>query len=388
MPAPPIPSLDEFVRLVQAYRQSFLDKQYDFRWLRIDAPGGATNLVRPDPRGLRITIPAKFGQPVAIETKFGIHGDFDLRAGYEILGSSTPATGFGVGPELLVKPPGDWDKSASLSRFARPKDNVYSAAFVTKVDAQTSVSGNWPATAAKKGTLRLVRTGPTLLYLVAEGDQQKFRPIYQVEFGAEDLEMARLAAVTGGSTAAVDVLWKDIELRAEALPGLPSTSMGTPGSSLWWVLAAAAAAAAVLAGIAVWSLALMQRRRTGLAKARDPSADMHADHADDDDGLTKLEEHAAAYAAGHPEAESYAERPRFAFSLRGGLLHGPFVAWARLDKAATTRLGASWEEVCSKLRSCRGDSVTASGYRVTASTAPVRAGQALYSSNGSRRPWR
>ncbi len=285
---------------------------------------------------------------MAIETKFPIHGDFDLRASYEVLAGPTPLTGFGAGPELLVKPPGDWDKLASLSRFVRPKDTVYSAAFVRKIDEVTKVSGNWPATSAKKGTLRLVRIGPILLYYVAEGGQQEFRLIHQVEFGAEDLEMARLAAVTGGSSVAVDVLWKDIELRAEALPGLPRTSTGTPGSSPWLVLAGAVALA-VLAVIAVWSLAVMQRRTTGLAKAGDPSADVPADDAWDDDGLTKLEDHAAAFAAGHPEAETYAERPRFAFSLRGGLLHGPFVAWAPLNKAAMKRLGTNWEEVCEKL---------------------------------------
>jgi hypothetical protein len=195
----------------------------------------------------------------------------------------------------------------------------------------------------------LVRTGPILHYLVAEGDKPEFRQIYQVEFGAEDLEMARLAAVTGGSTAAVDVLWKDIELRAEALPGLPSTSEATPGQSPWWVLAVTTAVA-VLAGIAVWSLAVVQRRRAvGVGPKDQGAADTTADDAWDDDALRKLEEHAAAYAAGHPEAETYTERPRFAFSLRDGLLHGPFVAWAPLGKAAMKRLGANWDELCETL---------------------------------------
>jgi Protein of unknown function (DUF1583) len=286
---------------------------------------------------------------LAIETKFAIHGDFDLRASYEVLASPAPLTGYGAGPELLIKPPGDWDKIASLSRFTRPKDTVYSAAFVRKINEQTMVSGNWPATSAKKGTLRLLRAGPILVYFVAEGEKQEFRPIYQVEFGAEDLEMARLAAVTGGSPTAVDVLWKEIEVRAEALPGLPSTSTATPGQSPWWVLAVAVAVA-VFAGFAVWTLAVLQRRKAvGVGPEDQGTAGTTADDAWDDDALTKLEEHAAAYAAGHPEAENYAERPRFAFSLRGGLLHGPFVAWASLNRAAMKRLGANWEEVCEKL---------------------------------------
>jgi hypothetical protein len=155
--------------------------------------------------------------------------------------------------------------------------------------------------------------------------------------------------VTGGSTAAVDVLWKDIELRAEALPGLPGTSTATTGRSPWWVLAAAVAVA-VLAGVAVWILAVLQRRKAvGVEPMDQGAADLTADDAWDDDGLRKLEEHAAAYAAGHPEAETYTERPRFAFSLRDGLLHGPFVAWAPVDKAARKRLVASWDELCERL---------------------------------------
>ena len=74
---------------------------------------------------MRITIPEKLGESVAIETKFGIRGDFDVRAGFEVLSSQTPTIGFGVGPELLVKPPGDWDKLASVSRFVNPKDTIY-----------------------------------------------------------------------------------------------------------------------------------------------------------------------------------------------------------------------------------------------------------------------
>ena len=347
-PGAEIPGFDES-KLVQSYRQSFVDKKYDFRWLRISAPGGATNLVRPDPRGVRITIPAKLRESVAIETKFAIRGDFDLRAAYEILAVQTPATGWGVGPELLVKPRGDWDKLASLSRFARPKDTGYSAAFVLKVNEQRKVSGNWPATTARKGTFRLVRTGPILHYLVAEGDKQEFQQIYQVEFGAEDLEMARLAAVTGGSTASVDVLWKDVEIRAEALPGLPGSAKES-GRSRWWLVAIIATAVVVLAGMAVWFLASAQRRKSGVAGADEAElGGPVAAEGWDDDGLRKLEEHAAAYAAGHPDADSYAERPRFSFSLRNGQLHGPFVAWAPLDRAAMKRLGANLEEICEKM---------------------------------------
>ncbi len=254
----PLSLLDE-ARLVQTYDFNFLDKNYDFRWLRISAPGGATSLVRPDPRGVRITVPPKLGESVAIETKFGIHGDFDLRAAYEVLSVETPAGGFGVGPELLVKPPGDWDKTASLSRFVRPKDIVYSAVIVRKVDGVTRVEGNWPAARAKKGILRLVRTGPTIHYLVAEGDDALFHEINQGEFGTEDFEMARISAVLGGSVSAIDLIWKNLTIRAESLPGLDGGRAVATNRFAWW-LPGLGVVALCLVGAGVWLRAAAHRR--------------------------------------------------------------------------------------------------------------------------------
>ncbi len=347
-PEPPRwnPSQLDASRLSRSYEQSFLDKGYDFRALRITAPGGATNLVRPDRRGVRITIPKNLGETIAIETKFGIHGDFDLRATYEVLACQTPAVGFGVGPELLVKPPGDWDKLASLSRFARQHDVVYSAAVVKTIDGQKQIDGSWPATNAVKGTLRLVRIGATVHYLVAEGDSQDFHEINQGNLGSEDLEMARISVVTGGSSSAVDVLWKDLNIRAEGLPGLLG---GSPAANrfAWWIPALGAITLAI-AVACLWLRAVASRRAPKPAKP-EPAPDI-APAADwDDAALSRLEEHAAAFAESHPDASAYVERPRFQFGLKGGVLHGPFVVWAPLENAAMKRLGANWEEVCEKL---------------------------------------
>ena len=69
----------------------------------------------------------------------------------------------------------------------------------------------------------------------------------------------------------------------------------------------------------------------------------------DDAALCKLKAHAVAYGESHPDAKAYIERPRFQFGLLGGVLHGPFVVWAPLEKAAMRRLRANWEEICEKL---------------------------------------
>ena len=267
----PLSKLDE-TRLVQSYDQSFLEKSYDFRSLRISAPGGATNLVRPDPRGIRITIPAKFGESVSIQTKFGIHGDFDLRAVYEVLACEQPKVGFGVGPEVLLKPVGDWDKMASLSRFTRPIDTAYSAVIVRKINGNQSAQGNWPATKATKGTLRLVRTGTTLHFLVAEGESKEFREINQGELGTEDLEMGQLSAVTGSSPSAVDVLWKTLSIRAEGLPGLPGSPTESNGFS-WWLPALGALAVVVTVAGIWWRAAARRSAGKPVQKIAVPSPD-------------------------------------------------------------------------------------------------------------------
>ncbi len=347
--APPIGTpLDQLdpARLARVYDLSFLRKNYDVRWLRIAAPGGATTLVRPDPRGVRVTIPEKLGDSVAIETKFGLRGDFDVRASFEVLSIQKPTIGFGVGPELLVKPPGDWDKLASVSRFVNPKDTIISAVFLRKIDGETIVQGNWPQTMIKKGTFRLVRTGPTMHYLIANGDSQDFVELFQAEFGTEDLEMVRLGAVTGRSPSSADVLFSHLSIHAEELPGLSGGSESTQRSP--WALLAAGFAVIGLAGAFLWRSAAASRSKASVDRP-EVAAGSVAEDEWDDDALSKLETHAAAFAASHPDADTYTERPRFRFSLSEGVLNGPFVVWRPMGKAAMKRLGANWDEVCEKL---------------------------------------
>jgi hypothetical protein len=58
-----------------------------------------------------------------------------------------------------------------------------------------------------------------LFYLVADGDSNSFRELYRTIFGTQDLEFVRLAATPGGSRNAVEVVWKDLTIKAQALPG-------------------------------------------------------------------------------------------------------------------------------------------------------------------------
>src|SRR5699024_10653174 len=65
---------------------------------------GASTMLRVEEQGLRLTVPKDDGPrgPFGIATKFPVHGDFEITAGYQILHADEPSAGFGVGFTLFV----------------------------------------------------------------------------------------------------------------------------------------------------------------------------------------------------------------------------------------------------------------------------------------------
>ena len=62
--------------------------------------------------------------------------------------------------------------------------------------------------------------GPTLHYQVAEKrTASTFHELFQSSFGTQDLEFVRIAATPGDSPDTVEVIWGDLTVRAEELPG-------------------------------------------------------------------------------------------------------------------------------------------------------------------------
>jgi hypothetical protein len=254
------------------YQVDFRKGQYDLRRLKIDAPGGASRLVKPDKAGLRFTVPNRLGQGVTVLTKFGVAGDFEITASFEAVSRERPSTGWGMGPELYVKPPGGWEKFASAGRFLRTDATVYSLVHGYKAGNEQKYDAGTIPTESKTGRFRLVRTGPTLHYQVAEGESKPFRELFATEFGTEPLEFVRLGAVTGGSQKAVEILWKDLQVRAESLPGFsgPERDTGQPWATMARALAAVACVVAVPLIVRLWSAKCRKQAGSpvrGLAKA-------------------------------------------------------------------------------------------------------------------------
>jgi hypothetical protein len=139
-----------------------------------------------------------------------------------------------------------------MTRMVRVGDDEpeLTAVWAEKIDGTPRYHVKHEKTNLKACRFRITRAGSTVRYLVAPTDSDSFREVSRNEFGTKDLDMVRIMAQVNGSAAALDVLWKDLAIRAEALPGLArvkSSEQGRPTS--WIILSGLAGAAALGAGL-------------------------------------------------------------------------------------------------------------------------------------------
>ncbi len=175
-------------------------------------------------------------------TEFGVRGDFEITARYEIL-QEPRASGWGNPTRLLlVVVPSEraeadvWQRAnqnrAELARhLAAPNQVGQFVADLTKWDPilPRDPWGNEifdkiephhkqlaPASAST-GRLRLVRRGAMLSCYTSEEPQEAFTLLSRGEFGTKDLKNVRLLAATGGPPASLDVRVTDLRIRADGL---------------------------------------------------------------------------------------------------------------------------------------------------------------------------
>jgi hypothetical protein len=213
--------------------QDFRGRPYDPALFRLTGPG-ASSVIQPDRRGLRITLPPEHGMKpaVGIVLSTGLQGDFEITMEYEILQVEKPAGGNGAGGVSLYITMVSYTKDAAT--LWRVIDKNGSPAF-TSHRATTPIGGKrehhggerFPAPSST-GKLRLVRSDSTLTYLVADGASDDFQEIFETELGVDDIDMVRFAADNGGSPTLVDVAIRSISIKSddsgpvELLPPRPS----------------------------------------------------------------------------------------------------------------------------------------------------------------------
>ncbi len=184
--------------------------------------------VQSEPQGLRVNIAKAPVQPyggVGIKSRFGLDGDFEVTAAFEILHADTPLAGTGAGVSLQVE---KTEAMAGLARLVQPGDSQvlrWEWYHNPRIDQDTAPC------AETTGRLRLKRTGPTLYFLWAPGTQgDAFQEIHKCEFGDSAIDRVRLVAQTGQSPVNVDVRLLDLRIlghkSGETFPALDPTRGG------------------------------------------------------------------------------------------------------------------------------------------------------------------
>lgn len=225
--------------------------------------------VKPEAKGLRITIPRTWIHPwggVGVRTSYGLRGDFEVTATYEILRADTPPRGYGVGVAMRLRKSDANPGLATLCRMVRANGEP-----IVLWDHTVEAPGEKPKVKerpspcdATVGRLRLKRTGTTLHYLWAEGTAgDDFHEVQQIEFGAEEVKHVILAGVTGRQPCDLDARFLDFRIHGDSRASdAPATAPETVGGKGW--LAAAVLVVLALAGFsAVLGWLYTRQRSTG-----------------------------------------------------------------------------------------------------------------------------
>jgi hypothetical protein len=181
----------------------------------------AARLVKYEADGLRIALPAgKSHRPTGVVTMFGLSGDFDVSANYEILQEPEQADAgtrsAGTRISLTVKL--DETSEAAIRRKVTPEVPVHILAWrVMLQDAKRLPQGEIFPVTQKKGRLRMVRKGTEVTYYQSEGDDKEFKALTTIPFVADDVQAVQLFGETSSPKAALEVRFTDLHIAAIAL---------------------------------------------------------------------------------------------------------------------------------------------------------------------------
>jgi hypothetical protein len=233
-------------------RFDFRGSQFDNARLKILGEGTA-RLVAPEADGLRVVIPQSAPvEEVGFGPKFGLRGDFEIVATFEIVQISSPKNGYGVGPRIYITTATEDEQAATVARLKRVREgDVFSAHRARYLATEQGerrrdhMTATVPTT-AKVGRLGLRRIGTNLQFLATEGEAEMAASIRSVSFTDADVSSVRISLHTGGANTAGDVRWKDVLIRADEF--VQPRGSRTAGR----LLALGALLAAVVLGIAGW----------------------------------------------------------------------------------------------------------------------------------------
>ncbi|HEX3315516.1 MAG TPA: hypothetical protein VHR72_11525 [Gemmataceae bacterium] len=279
--AAPVPAAPPFVKISDLY-QSFRDSWRPAGpWAAVGSDVGAVS--QPDPRGFRITLPAKRRQTdsVGLTIPARIRGDFEITAGYEILQSSRPTEGHGVGFEVFLTTDTPTNEALGFTRAARVMEGeIYLTSRITTQDGKRQYHHGFEPTSAKAGYLRIRRTGIEAILSASEDSTGTFREVGRFDLGPEDVNRVRLSAYPGHAQNTLDLLIKDFRLRSPGggtqtattpSPGQPDVRPDAREPKRGWI-GLTIILVLMLVGAAVGTWLFFRKRMTGSTTPSAPSA--------------------------------------------------------------------------------------------------------------------
>ena len=217
-----------------AIHYDFTARRFDVERLQVIGDQRFLNLYND---GLRIVLPKDApDEKAGAASNQQLVGDWEISARYKLLDVPQPKDGYGAGAALLVE---DGERyGASLQRVRTPNgDNVFIAHYYARNDQNEydHRSESFP-TDCTRGTLKLVREGDLVRYLVAENDAATVRELFSTRLTSAPIKRVEIFAQSGGAANAAAITWIDLELRAESVlePGQSTTQQKT--SLLKWIV--------------------------------------------------------------------------------------------------------------------------------------------------------
>ncbi|WP_198000454.1 DUF1583 domain-containing protein [Gimesia alba] len=203
---------------------SFLGEQFDNELL-VPLGRGTVRLLEPQSDGLLFNLPTGYQlNAVGVSPRFQIRGDFEIIASYEVPAWKNPESGYGMGPGLYLRMHDEKESAVNIGRLLRPKQkHVFNATLSTTEDEKRKHDVKLFEAKADSGKLKLVREGSLLTFSVMDGGDGAFRELREVELGTADVELLRLGAQQSDVKTPVQVLWKDLFLKAASFPNHPDS---------------------------------------------------------------------------------------------------------------------------------------------------------------------
>ncbi len=198
--------------------------------------------LRTDDQGLRINLPMgrRSSEPVGLEWKQRLRGDFVVEAGYEILSinGQIPEQGAGVHVRITLdsRPPHD----VLMNRLRKPPETGKTVVGSPTVSRETLGAFNVPRSpdgketwkgvnagaSSARGRMRFVRTGVVVDFYAIDGDGP-LRKIHSEKAGTDDVVGMRLQAV-GDVSNHVEVRFTELVIDAENIGTGSETSVSPP----------------------------------------------------------------------------------------------------------------------------------------------------------------